>query len=119
MSVLVSAPPGRRGLPQVDRGRLRARARRVLDELCHAASELSVSLVDDAAIAELNARFRQRRGATDVLSFSWWRARTRSVAVPCWATWSSVWRRRPVRRVAEGGAWTTKPRACWCTESCT
>jgi rRNA maturation RNase YbeY len=70
MSVLVSAPPERRGLPQVDRGRLRARARRVLDELCHAASELSVSLVDDAAIAELNARFRRRRGATDVLSFS-------------------------------------------------
>jgi probable rRNA maturation factor len=67
MTVRVS---GRRGLPPVDRARLRARARAVLRELDRRGDELSLALVDDAAIAELNHRFRGRRRATDVLSFS-------------------------------------------------
>ncbi len=54
----------------MDLARLRARAERILGELCHAGSELSVALVDDAAIASLNERFRGRPGPTDVLSFS-------------------------------------------------
>ena len=70
MSVLVSAPPRRRGLPRVDLGRLQARAERALGALCHAPSELSVALVDDAEMAELNGRFRGLPRATDVLSFS-------------------------------------------------
>jgi rRNA maturation RNase YbeY len=67
MTVRVS---GRRGLPLVDRERLRARARAVLRELGRRGVELSLALVDDAAIAELNQRFRGVRGPTDVLSFS-------------------------------------------------
>jgi rRNA maturation RNase YbeY len=67
MTVRVS---GRRGLPPVDRTRLRARARVVLRELGRRRAELSLALVDDAAIAELNLRFRGVRGPTDVLSFS-------------------------------------------------
>ena len=38
--------------------------------LGHGRSELSIALVDDAAIAELNAGYRDKRGPTDVLSFS-------------------------------------------------
>ena len=33
-------------------------------------AELSISLVGDVAIAELNAAYRDKQGATDVLSFS-------------------------------------------------
>src|SRR5262245_11713895 len=54
----------------VDRRRLRQRAVRMLRELGCARAELSIALVDDAAIAELNERYRGRSGATDVLSFS-------------------------------------------------
>lgn len=61
---------GRRGLPPVDRARLRRRASALLRELERPDAELSVALVDDAEIAELNARWRGRAGATDVLSFS-------------------------------------------------
>jgi probable rRNA maturation factor len=61
---------GRRGLPPVDRARLRSSARRILRALDHSRSELSVALVDDAAIAELNAAYRGREEPTDVLSFS-------------------------------------------------
>jgi probable rRNA maturation factor len=67
MTVRVS---GRRGLPPLDRTRLRARARAVLREIGRRGAELSLALVDDAAIAELNRRFRGVCGATDVLSFS-------------------------------------------------
>jgi len=70
MSVRLAAPPRRRDLPRIDRRRLRERARRVLAELCHAGSELSVALVDDAAMAALNGDWRHRRGPTDVLAFS-------------------------------------------------
>jgi rRNA maturation RNase YbeY len=70
MSVRLCAPPPRRGLPRADLRRLRARAERVLAELAHAGSELSLALVDDAEIAALNVAWRRRRGPTDVLSFS-------------------------------------------------
>jgi rRNA maturation RNase YbeY len=46
------------------------RARKVLTALGHGRSELSLSLVDDVAIAELNAQWRDVKGPTDVLSFS-------------------------------------------------
>jgi probable rRNA maturation factor len=59
---------GRRG--DLDRRRLRSRAVRVLRELGRPRAELSIALVDDASIAELNARYRGVEGATDVLSFS-------------------------------------------------
>ena len=61
---------GRRGLPPVDRARLRRRAARLLRALDLRGAELSIRLVDDAEIAQLNQRFRGRRGPTDVLSFS-------------------------------------------------
>jgi hypothetical protein len=44
------------------------------------AAELSIALVDDATIAELNARYRGVSGATDVLSFSLRRGRARGAA---------------------------------------
>jgi probable rRNA maturation factor len=61
---------GRRGLPRVDRRRLRSRAARLLRELGCARSELSIALVDDETIAGLNTRYRGRARPTDVLSFS-------------------------------------------------
>lgn len=61
---------GRRGLPRVDRGRLRSLAGRMLRELDARGAELSISLVDDPTIAELNARYRGIDRPTDVLSFS-------------------------------------------------
>jgi probable rRNA maturation factor len=67
MTVRVSGP---RGLPPLDRARLRRRALRVLRALDLADSELSIRLVDDAEIAHWNARYRGRPRATDVLSFS-------------------------------------------------
>ena len=70
MTVRLSGPVRRRGLPAVDRGLLRARARRVLREIERAGSELSIALVDDAGIRALNARWRGRDRATDVLAFS-------------------------------------------------
>ena len=61
---------GRRGLPPVDRALLRRRARAILRALDRRGAELSVALVDDATIEELNARYRGRPTPTDVLSFS-------------------------------------------------
>ncbi len=46
------------------------RARAVLRLLGHARSELSIALVDDAEIADLNRRYRGRSRPTDVLAFS-------------------------------------------------
>lgn len=70
MTVRVSGPPRRPGGPVLDRSRLVRRARAVLRALGHARSELSLALVDDAAIAALNERDRGKRGPTDVLSYS-------------------------------------------------
>jgi probable rRNA maturation factor len=69
MSVRLSVPSARTGLPRVDRALLRRRARRILSELDHERSELSVVLLDDAAIGGLNLRHRGRARATDVLAF--------------------------------------------------
>ncbi|HKA14944.1 MAG TPA: rRNA maturation RNase YbeY [Myxococcota bacterium] len=59
---------GRRG--GLDRRRLRQRAARVLRELDCTRAELSIALVDDETIADLNARYRGVARATDVLAFS-------------------------------------------------
>lgn len=67
MSVRLSGP---RGLPALDRRRLRGRAQRMLRALDMPDAEISISLVDDSAISELNATYRDKQGATDVLSFS-------------------------------------------------
>jgi len=70
MSVRLLAPPrGVRG-SRVDTAKLERRASRALRALGLSRSELSIALVDDARIAELNERYRGSRGATDVLSFS-------------------------------------------------
>jgi len=70
MSVRLGGPPATAGGSRVDADALRARARQVLRALGHARSELSLSLVDDEAMAELNLRYRGIAAATDVLSFS-------------------------------------------------
>lgn len=70
MTVRVSGPSPVEGLPVVDRSLLRRRALRLLRALRHSRSELSVALVDDARMRELNAGFRGRDRATDVLAFS-------------------------------------------------
>jgi probable rRNA maturation factor len=61
---------GRRGLPRLDRRRLRRRAGAILRALDRGDAELSIALVDDEAIAALNERYRGRARPTDVLSFS-------------------------------------------------
>lgn len=70
MSVRVAGPPAGRPLPPVDAERLEARAAGVLEALGLGEAELSVTLVDDDAMAELNEGFRERSGPTDVLAFS-------------------------------------------------
>lgn len=70
MSVRLAGPPRRRDGLGVDRRALRSRAQRILRELGHGRSELSVSLVSDEEIARLNREYRGREGPTDVLSFS-------------------------------------------------
>lgn len=61
---------GRRGLPRVDRARVRSSARSILRALDQSGSELSIALVDDASIAALNSTYRGIEGPTDVISFS-------------------------------------------------
>ncbi len=63
-------PAAGRGLPRVDRRLLRSRAAKLLRELARTGSELSIHLVDDEAIAALNATYRGPNRATDVLAFS-------------------------------------------------
>ena len=70
MSVRLSGPAARSGLPRVDRLLLRRRARRILEALACEGAELSITLVDDAAIAALNQSHRGRPRPTDVLAFS-------------------------------------------------
>ncbi|MHB8154094.1 MAG: rRNA maturation RNase YbeY, partial [Bacillati bacterium] len=53
----------------VDGRRLKMLARKLLVAAGESGSTLSLWLVDDAAIAELNRRHRDKRGPTDVLSF--------------------------------------------------
>ncbi len=70
MTLRLSAPPGSAGLPRVDLKLLRSRARCILRALGHGRSELSIALLDDAGMAQLNGEWRGRSKSTDVLSFS-------------------------------------------------
>lgn len=70
MTVRLALPPRSRQLPQLDSRLLRSRAIRVLREVGHATSELSIAIVSDDEIAALNFEHRGKRSATDVLSFS-------------------------------------------------
>ena len=70
MTLRISGPPRRRGIPRPDKRLLRARTTRLLREIDCAASELSLSLVPDGEIAQLNESYRHRKGPTDVLAFS-------------------------------------------------
>lgn len=70
MSVRLGGPPPGIPVAHVDRKRLRQRAQQVLKALGQGRSELSLSLVDDAEIRELNGRYRNLDRPTDVLSFS-------------------------------------------------
>jgi probable rRNA maturation factor len=70
MPVALTGPPsGVRGA-RVDVSLLKRRAGRLLRALRVSGAELSVALVDDAEIAELNGQWRGKPRATDVLSFS-------------------------------------------------
>jgi probable rRNA maturation factor len=70
MSVMISGPPEAVRGSRVDVTRLRHRARRVLRAIGETRSELSVALVDDETIAQLNGQWRNKPRSTDVLSFS-------------------------------------------------
>lgn len=70
MTVLLDGPPARDDLPTIDRRLFRSRAVRILRELAQSRSELSIALVDDATIRELNSRYRSRSRPTDVLAFA-------------------------------------------------
>ncbi len=70
MTVRLVGPPRGGGLPEIDAGQLRSRARGVLKALGHTRSELSVALVDDAEMRELNGAWRGKPRPTDVLAFS-------------------------------------------------
>jgi len=70
MSVLISGPPEAIRGSKVDIARLRRCGQAVLSAIDESRSELSIALVDDLQITELNTRWRDRRRSTDVLSFS-------------------------------------------------
>ena len=60
----------RRRLPGVSAARVAADARHLLRALDEAGAELTVSLVDDAAIRRLNRDYRRQDRPTDVLAFA-------------------------------------------------
>ncbi len=70
MSVLISGPPEAIRGSNVDVARLRRVGQAVLSAIGEGRSELSIALVDDPQIRELNSRWRNRNRSTDVLSFS-------------------------------------------------
>jgi len=70
VSVLFSGPPESFDSNLLDAALLQRRAELILAQIGHAESELSLSLVDDPAIAELNLSYRKLDRPTDVLSFS-------------------------------------------------
>ncbi|MEM9176885.1 MAG: rRNA maturation RNase YbeY [Myxococcota bacterium] len=70
MSVMISGPPDAIRGSRVDVARLRRTANAILRGIGQSKAELSVALVDDAAIAELNGHYRAKPRPTDVLSFS-------------------------------------------------
>lgn len=69
VELLVNAAEGVEGLdsarPVVERA-----VRAVLDDAGVADGELSVTLLDDPGMAEMNRQWKGRQGATDVLAFS-------------------------------------------------
>jgi len=70
MPVSLSGPPlGLRG-SRVDAKQFVARARKLLAAIGHRRSELSIALIGDAEMAELNGTWRGKPRTTDVLSFS-------------------------------------------------
>ena len=56
--------------PAVDAGLLRAAVLRAVEADDGALAEISLTLLDDAAIGELNARWLERDGPTDVIAFA-------------------------------------------------
>jgi probable rRNA maturation factor len=70
MSIRLSGPPRGAGGPTVDPAALRGRAQQVLRAVGQARAELSLSLVDDAEMRDINRRYRGIDRPTDVLSFS-------------------------------------------------
>jgi probable rRNA maturation factor len=70
MTVRISGLPTVACSRRIDLKLLGSRARRALAALGHRSSELSLSLVDDAEIQELNRTWRGIDRPTDVLSFS-------------------------------------------------
>ncbi|MCP3983939.1 MAG: rRNA maturation RNase YbeY [bacterium] len=70
MPVHVSGPPPEVNGPVFDADGFAHQAERLLKALEVPDAELSISLVDDRAMAAMNQRFRGREGPTDVLSFS-------------------------------------------------
>ena len=70
MSVLISGPPDAIWGSKVDVVRLRKCGCTVLKAIGEKHSELSIALVDDSQIKDLNAQWRGKPQATDVLSFS-------------------------------------------------
>ncbi len=69
MSVELSLP-NCTGMPNVDEAKLCQEAEAVLRALDFEDAELSIRLVDDVEMAELNSNYRAKSGPTDVLSFS-------------------------------------------------
>ena len=70
MKVMISGPPEAIRGARVDVERLYARAEKALEALDLGDSELSIALIDDESIAELNGEYRDKPRPTDVLSFS-------------------------------------------------
>lgn len=70
MSLRISGPPRAACAPRFDRRLLAARARAALRAIGQPRAELSLALVDDRTMGELNAAHRGKTGPTDVLSFS-------------------------------------------------
>ncbi|MDJ0786092.1 MAG: rRNA maturation RNase YbeY [Myxococcota bacterium] len=70
MGVIVSGSEGAAQLSAAERERVTRRAEGILDLTGHAGAELSLRLVADEEMAELNESYRGKAGPTDVLSFS-------------------------------------------------
>ena len=70
MTLRLSGPPRGLETARFDRALLARRTRCALRAAGQARAELSLALIGDLAMAELNERHRDKRGPTDVLSFS-------------------------------------------------
>ena len=70
MTVELSGPPERVDARRLDVALLKSRARKILRASGQPRAELSVDLVGDREIRELNRDYRNKDRATDVLSFS-------------------------------------------------